>query len=852
MKLKSPSTSYISTDPVVLETLKKAQELQLEMNSKKYTSHSNKLTFSTNKHSSSIPPPTRKYSLSIPSKLSDTTGQNISKNLDTSQNYQQKMKEKKKFSFRKLIGKFEESSKSHINEMLNKSHSDIQIDLKNQQMESELEFAHKLMNSPEEMGLSLEGRDNEVECYVQTICEPCTLSKSAINFDRLLRRIDTTNARVTTLINLCTTAILASDKTAINFLVNSLKRMRRKQNLLINEADDTMLTFLKDPLILLRSKKKKAGKNESGVKFSISYPEDDDDDDDEDDDGDDVENDVVSNGDVREGNIEDKCENNKKIDEAQIRWEMSSNQLSTDYSTSDSDNDGPTPEFVLNLSKQIRKTEGTRLKQNLRLINRKKSSTTGNKKTSYNVPPPLNPLGHNRNDLLRSHATVASGLCQQSHKISSSSMLSTNGLHNTDSNNTKYTPTLPFNLLSLTGQLSWLISEYIERGSSTYKWATELINSIGKMSVTRSTWLNVHQQLRETTELLYSHRDQQLKLYHSTSETPQGEIAWTKLQAIHQNILNGDLNACTITPDSLKVLCQSPKQSNNSNNNERKLVQLSTLLEKKLHLAYLCDLLLWKAHKIILTQLNYTDDDIVKCQSMDFQIRLFELQLDQLNGQNWSSNLMDYMMCWISDICEWKVEFNLNTSDIDYFMWNEFYVFKNSVQNLLDLVKSLNACKLIRSALDEQNKNQIDINNSTYNCNLSSSVSNINLEDNQSRISSSDISSSSSAAAAAKTHSHRSLHNYHPHQSHHSQGDFRALDADRCSRSYSALIRQIQEHAMNNRPLAYFAERALYDIAVELGCTVNWDERFDSLSNELKNAWQEWELIIREKIDRDF
>uniref|UniRef100_A0A5K4EWB9 Uncharacterized protein n=1 Tax=Schistosoma mansoni TaxID=6183 RepID=A0A5K4EWB9_SCHMA len=89
MKLKSPSTSYISTDPVVLETLKKAQELQLEMNSKKYTSHSNKLTFSTNKHSSSIPPPTRKYSLSIPSKLSDTTGQNISKNLDTSQNYQQ-------------------------------------------------------------------------------------------------------------------------------------------------------------------------------------------------------------------------------------------------------------------------------------------------------------------------------------------------------------------------------------------------------------------------------------------------------------------------------------------------------------------------------------------------------------------------------------------------------------------------------------------------------------------------------------------------------------------------------------------------------------------------------------------
>ncbi|XP_018646107.1 hypothetical protein Smp_170150 [Schistosoma mansoni] len=750
MKLKSPSTSYISTDPVVLETLKKAQELQLEMNSKKYTSHSNKLTFSTNKHSSSIPPPTRKYSLSIPSKLSDTTGQNISKNLDTSQNYQQKMKEKKKFSFRKLIGKFEESSKSHINEMLNKSHSDIQIDLKNQQMESELEFAHKLMNSPEEMGLSLEGRDNEVECYVQTICEPCTLSKSAINFDRLLRRIDTTNARVTTLINLCTTAILASDKTAINFLVNSLKRMRRKQNLLINEADDTMLTFLKDPLILLRSKKKKAG------------------------------------------NIEDKCENNKKIDEAQIRWEMSSNQLSTDYSTSDSDNDGPTPEFVLNLSKQIRKTEGTRLKQNLRLINRKKSSTTGNKKTSYNVPPPLNPLGHNRNDLLRSHATVASGLCQQSHKISSSSMLSTNGLHNTDSNNTKYTPTLPFNLLSLTGQLSWLISEYIERGSSTYKWATELINSIGKMSVTRSTWLNVHQQLRETTELLYSHRDQQLKLYHSTSETPQGEIAWTKLQAIHQNILNGDLNACTITPDSLKVLCQSPKQSNNSNNNERKLVQLSTLLEKKLHLAYLCDLLLWKAHKIILTQLNYTDDDIVKCQSMDFQIRLFELQLDQLNGQNWSSNLMDYMMCWISDICEWKVEFNLNTSDIDYFMWNEFYVFKNSVQNLLDLVKSLNACKLIRSALDEQNKNQIDINNSTYNY------------------------------------------------------------ADRCSRSYSALIRQIQEHAMNNRPLAYFAERALYDIAVELGCTVNWDERFDSLSNELKNAWQEWELIIREKIDRDF
>ncbi|RTG86191.1 uncharacterized protein DC041_0005937 [Schistosoma bovis] len=736
----------------------------------------------------------------------------------------------------------EESSKSHVNEMLNKSHSDIQIDLNNQQIESELEFAHKLMNSPEEMGLSLEGRDNEIECYVQTICEPCTLSKNAINFDRLLRRIDTTNARVTTLINLCTTAILASDKTAINFLVNSLKRMRRKQNLLINEADDTMLTFLKDPLILLRSKKKKVGKNESGVKFSIHYPEDDDD---EDDDSDDVENDIDGNGNVREGDIEDKCENSKKNEEAQIRWEMSSNQLSTDYSTSDSDNDGPTPEFVLNLSKQIRKTEGTRLKQNLRLINRKKSSNMGSKKASYNVPPPLNPLGHNRNDLLRSHATVASGLCQQSHKISSSSMLSTNGLHNTD---TKYTPTLPFNLLSLTGQLSWLISEYIERGSSTYKWATELINSIGKMSVTRSTWLNVHQQLRETTELLYSHRDQQLKLYYSINETPQGEIAWTKLQAIHQNLLNGDLNASTITPNNLKVLCQSSKQLNNHNNNERKLVQLSCLLEKKLHLAYLCDLLLWKAHKIILTQLNYTDEDIVKCQSMDFQIRLFELQLDQLNGQNWSTNLMNYMLCWLNDICEWKNQFNLNSSDIDYFIWNEFYVFKNSIENLFDLVQSLNACKLIRSALDEQNNNHInDMNQSIYNYHLSNSLSNINLDDNQSRISSSDGSSSK-----IQSHNRLSHNNYHPHQSHHSQGDFRILDAERCSRSYSALVRQIQENAMNNRPLAYFAERALYDIAVELGCTVNWDERFDSLSKELKNAWQEWELIIREKIDRDF
>ncbi|CAH8668509.1 unnamed protein product [Schistosoma margrebowiei] len=761
-----------------------------------------------------------------------------------------KMKEKKKFSFRKLIGKFEESSKSHINEMLNKSHSDIQIDLNNQQMESELEFAHKLMNSPEEMGLSLEGRDNEIECYVQTICEPCTLSKNAINFDRLLRRIDTTNARVTTLINLCTTAILASDKTAINFLVNSLKRMRRKQNLLINEADDTMLTFLKDPLILLRSKKKKVGKNESGVKFSIHYPEDDDDDDndDEDDDGDDVENDIDSNGDVRESNIENKCENSKKNEETQIRWEMSSNQLSTDYSTSDSDNDGPTPEFVLNLSKQIRKTEGTRLKQNLRLISRKKSSNLESKKASYNVPPPLNPLGHNRNDLLRSHATVASGLCQQSHKISSSSssssMLSTNGLYNTD---TKYTPTLPFNLLSLTGQLSWLISEYIERGSSTYKWATELINSISKMSVTRSTWLNVHQQLRETTELLYSHRDEQLKLYYSINETPQGEIAWNKLQIIHQNLLNNDLNTTTITSNNLKVICQSSKQLNNNNNNERKLVQLSCLLEKKLHLAYLCDLLLWKAHKIILTQLNYTNEDIIKCQSMDFQIRLFELQLDQLNGQNWSINLMNYMLCWINNICEWKNQFNLNSSDIDYFIWNEFYVFKNSIDNLFNLVQSLNSCKLIRSALNEQNNNHINnMNHSIYNYHLSNSLSYINLDDNQSRISSLD------GLSKIQSNNRLTHNNYHPHQSHHSQGDFRILDAERCSRSYSQLVRQIQENAMNNRPLAYFAERALYDIAIELGCTVNWDERFDSLSKELKNAWQEWELIIREKIDRDF
>ncbi|CAH8650685.1 unnamed protein product [Schistosoma intercalatum] len=89
MKLKSPSTSYISTDPVVIETLKRAQELHLDMNSKKHTSHSNKLSFFIHKHSSNKPSSTRKYSLSIPSKLSDTTGQNISKNLDTSQNHQQ-------------------------------------------------------------------------------------------------------------------------------------------------------------------------------------------------------------------------------------------------------------------------------------------------------------------------------------------------------------------------------------------------------------------------------------------------------------------------------------------------------------------------------------------------------------------------------------------------------------------------------------------------------------------------------------------------------------------------------------------------------------------------------------------
>ncbi|TNN15812.1 hypothetical protein EWB00_001041 [Schistosoma japonicum] len=836
MKLKSPSTSYISNDFVVLETLKRADELQLDVQSNKHISHVGKSNQnSSSSHNSGIKLSIRKFSLSIPSKLNDEINQNVSKISDSTQNYQQKMKEKKKFSFRRLIGKFEETSRTHLNGMLSKSQSDVQIDANNQQIESELEFAHKLMNSPEEMGLNLEGRENEVDCCIQTICEPCTLSKIAINFDRLLRRIDTTNARVTTLINLCTTAILASDKTAINFLVNSLKRMRRKQNVLINEADDIMLTFLKDPLVLLRSKKT-AGKSNAGVTFSITYPEDDDDDDGDDDEDKEDNNDEVDS--VKVSNTENKCEH-KRTEESQIHWELSSSQLSTDYSTSDSDNDGPTPEYVLNLSKQIRKTEGTRLKQNLRLINRKKSSNMGSNKGSFNVPPPLNPLGHNRNDLLRSHATVASGLCQQSHKISTSSMLSMNGLYNTDVG-IRSTPTLPFNLLSLTGQLSWLISEYIERGSTTYKWATELINSIGKMSVTRSTWLNVHQQLRETTELLYSHRDQQLKKHHSVSETSKGEISWNKLQALHQSILDGDLNSCTITSGNLKTLCQSSKQINN----ERKLVQLSCLLEKKLHLAYLCDLLLWKAHKLILAQFNYTDEDIVKCQSMDFQIRLFELQLDQLNGQNWSSNLMDSMLCWISDICEWKVEFNPSDSDIDYFMWNEFYVFKSSVQTLLDLVKSLNACKLIRSALDEQNKNQIDM--ITNNYGLSSSLSNVNLEDNQSK-------TSSDASVSSKGQlSHRSTQNYHPHQSHHSQGDFRTLDADRCSRSYAALIRQIQENAMNNRPLAYFAERALYDIAVELGCNVNWDERFDSLSKELQNAWQEWDLIIREKIDRDF
>ncbi|CAH8644098.1 unnamed protein product [Heterobilharzia americana] len=738
MKFKSTSVSYASKDPLTVETLRGAQETQLDGQPTKQESRNYKLSKETSPQQSTNQL-MRKYSFPTPTQLEDGTDKKGSKSSDTSQKTE-KMKEKKKFSFRKLIGRFDDSSKSRTGSNLSKSQSDEQIHRKSEQMLAELDLVHKLMNSPEEMGLDHEhGKDNETECYVQTICEPCSVSKAGINFDLLLRRIDTTNARVTTLINLCTTAVLASDTSAINFLVNSLKRMRRKQNLSINEADDMMSTFLKDPLVLLRSRKK-GNRNEAGggeekaVTFSINYPEDDDEDEDED-------------------------EINGVSDETEIRWEMNSLHLSTDNSTSDSDDEGPTPEYVLNLSKQIRKTEGTRLKQNLRLLRHKKSSTTViatgagvaggssvpgsiSKKASFNVPPPLNPLGHNRNDLLRAHATVPSGLCQQGRKISSSSMVSsTGGSCHTDGR-----------------QLSWLISEYLERGSSTYKWATELINSIVKMSVNRSTWLNVHQQLRETTELLYSHRDQLMKNPCSASETPQGEIAWTKLQAIHQAILLGDLNSSTITSDrgSTTTTTNNNDSDDNNSKTDRRLVQLSGLLEKKLHLAYLCDLLLWKAHKVILMDHGYDDEDIAKCQLMDFQIRLLELQLDQANGQNWSSALMDYIMCWMCEICEWKREFNPNTSDIDYFIWNEF------------------------------------------------------------------------------------------------QGDFRALDADRCSRSYAALIRQIQEHAMKNRPLSYFAERALYDIAVELGCPVNWDERFDSLSKELQYAWQEWELIIQEKIDRDF
>nr|CAH8873268.1 unnamed protein product [Trichobilharzia regenti] len=847
MKFKSTSMSYTTTDPVTLETLKKAQEMQLDSQSKKHLFRSHKSKKDSLPEQSNNSLQRRKYSLSTPTELEGIADEETSKSSDTLQKGQ-KMKEKKKFSLRKLIGKFDDSSKSSVNGKLNKSQSDELLHRQSEQMQAELDLVHKLMHSPEEMGLDNEcSKDHETECYIQTIYEPCSLSRTAINFDRLLRRIDTTNARVTTLINLSATAVLASDKSAINFLVNSLKRMRRKQGLAINEADDIMPTFLKNPLLLLRSRKKKH-KSENGINggeeklatFTLSYPEDDDD-------GDNVDG---------EGDESDKDE---ILDDTEILWEMSSVQISTDCSTSDSDDEGPTPEYVLNLSKQIRKTEGVRLKQNLRLIRHKKSSTAalnsgvvpGGKKTSINVPPPLNPLAHNRNDMLRAHATVPSGLCQQGRKVSSSSMMSSSGLPHCDGS-TKSTPTLPFNLLSLTGQLSWLISEYIERGSSTYKWATELINSIGKMSVTRSTWLNVHQQLRETTELLYSHRDQLIKKNYALSETPQGEIAWNKLQTVHQGILYGDLNSSTITTDRLRTLCKSLKVNNNNNNNnsnnipatndpttngntERKLVQLSCLLEKKLHLAYLCDLLLWKAHKLILSDHGNNDEDVAKCQLMDFQIRLLELQLDQANGQNWSPELMDYIVCWMSDICEWKAEFQPNTSDVDYFIWNELYVFKNSVQNLLDLVKTLTSCKLIRSALDENGKNMIDHKQSIASSSGSSALN--------SNTSLTDLSSRSQSCRS---------HHYHPHHHHHGQGDFRTLDADRCSRSYAAMIRQIQEHAMKNRPLGYFAERALYDIAVELGCQVNWDERFHSLSKELLNAWKEWELIIQEKVDRDF
>ncbi|CAH8592684.1 unnamed protein product [Dicrocoelium dendriticum] len=637
------------------------------------------------------------------------------------------------------------------------------------QRQRELEFAHTLMKAPEELGVDLCRTDSEPD-LVQTICAPNCFSKEVIRMDKKLYQIDVANNRISTLRSLSGTAAMAGDFQALEFLHHTLLRIRRQRAVLFKHADKYLNEFKQDPSRMMPHASKRTGPSESD-----------------------------------EGAKED----GRKVtfivqgdeDDSDLRWELNSLNLSTDSST-ESEEDIPTAEELQHLAREIRKTEGTRFKR--KLAHRKNSTD------SEHMPPPPNPLAHSGRVLLRSHATMPGSMNSQRRTSSASLVTQANagGLK------VSHVPKLPFNLLSLTGQLSWMVSEYIEHDTSTFKWATDLIHSISRMSVTKATWLNVHQQLRETTELLYRHRGRNQRLAHSASA--KGEIAWNHLQMAHASLISSE--STTVTSEMGRKLLSSPK----TKIRDRKLPRLSSLLEKKFHLAYVCDLILWRAHKILFLNQVEAPHDTAKYQLIDFRIRHMQLRLDQANTINWSPELIDWIMCWIDKAMQSQTQVQLAIDD--YFCLNELKCLKTSIEQLRTLVEHVNASEFLSE--DYLLPGSGDTNGPEFITNQKDSV---------------------------EPHRHR---HYHPHHLHHGQGghqqDLRPVDADRCSHAYSALVQQVHDSAMARRPLGYFAERALYDIAFELNCPIDWKERLANLLVELVEAHNEWEHLLHSRLSREF
>ncbi|KAF8560742.1 hypothetical protein P879_05738 [Paragonimus westermani] len=733
--------------------------------------------------------PISKRSSSTPQELNELQVQTCPQHWDST-HISNKAPKKKLNTFRKL---FRRGDRSHSQGSFQGNIDNNEFtQLEENQRRTELQFAHTLMGAPEELNIDLCRIDSEPD-LVQTVCEPRCFTKEVIRLDKKLYQIDVANARIATLNSLSGTAAMAKDLQTLKFLHNRLISIRKQRSALFKEADKYLTKFKHDPnLLLVESSRTRlenilqmnsvdsAGSYDTPVTFVIQ--------DDEDDAAEDV------------------------------RWEMNSLSFSTENTSDESDPEGPTTEELEHLAREIRRSEGTRFKRKhkARKLSRKNSNACT---PEVHKPPPPNPLGHSKRAMFRSHTTVPSGLCQQQHMQSSAVSLTSlpDGSRDERSqfSRSQNSSKLPFNLLSLTGQLSWLVSEYIPRDCSTYKWAMDLINRISRMSVTRSAWLNVHQQLRETTELLYSHRDRN---QHATNSiTVKGEVAWSTIQCIHQTIVAGDNNTTiTLASGGTRRLLASDTHSEPN----RTLHHLSTLLERKFHLAYVCDLLLWRAHIILFSWQTSAPNDTAKHQLIDFRIRHMQLRLDQANVQNWSPELIDWMMCWIVEAIELQ---RSDRSLEDLFCLDELQAFRISVGRFRELVEHLRASEFLSEEYLSVDKKASD---ASETCSQNSDCS--------------------------RPHH---LH-YHPHHYHHGRGgqqqDLRPLDADRCSHTYSALIRQIHDHAMSKRPLTYFAKRALYDVAMELDCQIDWEERLTTLLDELSEAYIEWEQLLTAKLSPEY